>query len=263
VRYEHDRILSTLAALTPLARFGRQQARVQAAIQAGTRYLWQHGHRLAHEPMELVGFELLVPTLVQRAQQAGIAMPPHLDIYGPQRAEKLRLIPPALLYSPQVTVVHSLEFLGADADLSRLATAQSHNGSIGNSPAATAFFLEQSNQPSAQTYLEACLARDGGATVPVLQPCELFELLWAAYHLHLAGVPATRLLSMTERRALQRALQAGGVSLSPSFPIPDADDTAVALLLLQHLGETVDPGILQAFATRNGDFASFPYERHG
>ena len=42
VRYEHDRILSTLAALAPLASFGRRAAD-RACIRAGTRYLWQHG----------------------------------------------------------------------------------------------------------------------------------------------------------------------------------------------------------------------------
>src|SRR5579884_2062022 len=50
VQYEHDRILSTLAALAPLARFGHRNED-REAIVAGTRYLWQHGHRLAIEPI--------------------------------------------------------------------------------------------------------------------------------------------------------------------------------------------------------------------
>src|SRR5438105_3378636 len=60
VRYEHDRILCTLAALAPLATFGHN-ARAWACVQRGVRYLWQHGHLLAGEPAELVGFELLLP----------------------------------------------------------------------------------------------------------------------------------------------------------------------------------------------------------
>src|SRR4051812_10614708 len=140
VRYEHDRILSTLAALAPLAAFGRR-AEDRACVAAGTRYLWQHGHLMAHEPAELVGFELLLPALVDRAREAGVAVPSHLDIYGPQRAEKLRLIPESALYSPAVTIVHSLEFLGDRVDLARLQAAQGVNGSLGNSPATTAFYL--------------------------------------------------------------------------------------------------------------------------
>src|SRR5437867_8662857 len=100
VRYQHDRVLSTLAALTALSTCGRR-ARDRASIEAGTRYLWRHGHLLRSEPVELVGFELLLPSLVQRARAVGVAVPPHLDVYREQRLEKLRLIPPQLLYSPR------------------------------------------------------------------------------------------------------------------------------------------------------------------
>jgi hypothetical protein len=97
----------------------------------------------------------------------------------------------------------------------------------------------------------------------VLHPCETFELLWTAYHLFIGGTPSTRLFRPEERRHLLQALRTtGGVSLSPSFPIPDADDTAVALLLLHDLGERVDPSVLKAFQAADGSFVSFPYERH-
>ena len=104
VRYEHDRILCTLAALAPLAQFGRREED-RRAVEAGTRYLWQHGHLLGREPVELVGFELLLPTLVDRARAAGVAVPPHLDIYSRERARKLEMIPEQVLYSPRTTVV--------------------------------------------------------------------------------------------------------------------------------------------------------------
>ena len=261
VRYQHDRVLCTLAALAPLATFGRR-AEDYDSVAAGTRYLWQHGHLLASEPAELVGFELLLPALVERARQAGVAVPPHLDIYGPQRAEKLRLIPPGALYSPRVTIVHSLEFLGEQANLDGLRAARGANGALGNSPAATAYYFTRSHDPQALAYLERCLTRTGGAMAPVLYPCETFELVWAAYHLFLGGVPAACLLDPLEQAALCDALRTGGVSLSPTFPIPDADNTAVALLLLRDLGELVDPTVLQAFARGDGSFASFPHERH-
>src|SRR5206468_8411493 len=133
-----------------------------------------------------------------------------------------------------------------EADPAGLRSAQGHNGSIGNSPAATAFFLNRTDHDnrSALSYLETCVGRGGGATAPVLHPCETFELLWAAYHLYLGGAPSHSLLRTAERRQLLQALQhSGGVSLSPTFPIPDADDTAVALLLLHDLGERVDPSV--------------------
>ncbi|MGH2457861.1 MAG: hypothetical protein ACRDIY_03230, partial [Chloroflexota bacterium] len=261
VRYEHDRVVCTLGALVPLATFGRR-AEDARCVAAGTRYLWQRAHRLASEPVELVAFELLLPALVRRAQQAGIPVPPNLDLYQSERADKLRLIPPEALYSPGATVAHSLEFLGEQAHPDGLRAAQGRNGAIGNSPAATAFYLALSNDPRARAYLQECLFRTEGVAAPVLYPCETFELLWAAYPLFLAGVSPRLLLDPAERAALADALQSGGVSLSPSFPIPDADDTAVALLLLHELGEPVDPGVLQRFALPGGHFASFPRERH-
>jgi halimadienyl-diphosphate synthase len=264
VQYEHDRILCTLAAVAPLAEFGRRPQE-RLAVDRGTRYLWQHGHLIGREPIELVGFELLLPALVERARTAGVAVPPHLDVYAGERKAKLELLPQQMLYSPRATVVHSLEFLGDTADVQRLKAAQGDNGAVGNSPAATAYLLNRTGgeNPAAISYLEACLDHAGGATAPVLHPCETFELLWAAYHLFLGGAPGHSLLRPTERRHLIAALQrSGGISLSPTFPIPDADDTAVALLLLHDLGERVDPGVLKAFEARDGSFVSFPYERH-
>jgi halimadienyl-diphosphate synthase len=259
--YEHDRLLCTLAALPAVATFGRRSID-RACVQRGTRYLWQHAHLLKGEAMELVGFELLLPALVKRAQQAGIPVPPHLKAYDRQREEKLRLLPPAALYSPLTTVAHSLEFLGDQADLPGLRATQAPNGAIGNSPAATAYYYTLSGDAHALAYLEECVSRTDGVMAPVLHPCETFETLWAAYHLRLAGIPSQLLLSQTERVTLRRELAAGGVALSPTFPIPDADDTAVALLLLQDLGVPADVSVLERFAGADGHYVTFPFERH-
>jgi halimadienyl-diphosphate synthase len=261
IPYYHDRIISTLAALVPLARFGRRKTD-REAITAGQRYLWDRSHFLRREPTELVGSELLLPALVQRARRSGIAVPPNLEVYGAQRDEKLRLIPPEALYSPNTTAAHSLEFLGDDVDILRLERAQGQNGGVGNSPAATAFFFSKTGDGRALAYLERCMSGDGGASVPVLAPCETFELIWSAYHLYLAGIPSQRLFSAGEQARLLSALDNGGVSLSTSFPVNDADDTAVATTMLRRLGGPTDASALRAFAQPDGHFASFPYERH-
>ena len=260
VQYAHDRILCTLAAVTPLAQFGRR-AEDRDAVAAGTRYLWRHAATVSAHATELVGFDLLLPTLVQRARDASISLPPQLDTYTNRRARRLAYLPPEALYSPRGSLVRSLEFLGPRASLPGLRAAQGANGAIGNSPAATAFYLAGSNDSRALEYLNSALDRTGGAMAPVLHPCETFELLWAAYHLHLGGIPTRRLLTPIERAFLRSALAAGGVSLSPSFPIPDADHTALAILLLDAVGDEVDPTVLRAFATPEGHFANYAYGR--
>jgi halimadienyl-diphosphate synthase len=261
IRYQHDRIISTLAALLPLMRFS-QSDHAQRALRRAQSYIWQHAHTLPHEASELVGFELLLPALVRQANQAGIELPSYLDVYAEQRARKLALVPADLLYSPRVTLVHSLEFLGEDVDPIRLLAAQGANGSVGNSPAATAFLLHYIEDPAALGYLRGCLADDNGAAVPVLHPCETFDLLWSAYHRFLGGMRGRLLLPDDACAALRSALDSGaGISLSPSFRIPDADDTAVALLLLAASGQLVCSTALDSFE-REGYYVSFPYERH-
>lgn len=260
IPYQHDRIICTLAALIPLARFGQRETdRVQ--VQRGERYLWQHAHRLRHMPCELVGFELLLPTLLQLATEVGIRVPPGLDVFAAERQAKLALLPPQLIYSAELTTAHSLEFLGADVNPLKLLHVRAPNGSIGNSPAATAFLLHHIDDPAATAYLDHCLLGDQGAGVPVLEPCETFEQLWIALHGYLGGTPVHTLLDADILTSLQQQVNEAGICLSASFPVPDADDTAVALLLLHAAGLPADPIVLQAFE-RDDYFVSFQYERH-
>jgi halimadienyl-diphosphate synthase len=167
-----------------------------------------------------------------------------------------------MLYSPKATIAHSLEFLGSDADAEGLARAQVANGSIGNAPAATAMFASLTGNAAATAYLAKCMDASGDGAVPVLYPCDTFESLWSAYQLRLAGAGARTVLGPRLRAQLRGMLANGGVSLAPSFPAADADETSVALLLMAEAGEHVDPTVLQQFATSEGHFVSFAYERH-
>jgi halimadienyl-diphosphate synthase len=260
ISHQHDRIISTLAALVPLARFGRRDLdRLQ--LRRGERYLWQHAHLVRGAPCELVGFELLLPTLMEMATEAGVHVPPYLDVYSEERERKLALVPPEKIYSPTATIAHSVEFLGSQGNLLLLLGMQSDNGSIGNSPSATAYLLHQVDDAAAASYLERCLGGSPGQGVPAIEPCETFEALWVAYNLFLGGAAPSSILSSRMRDELRSALTADGVSLSPSFRVPDADDTAIALLLLHEAGLTVDPTVLRQFE-REEYFVSFPHERH-
>jgi len=94
-----------------------------------------------------------------------------------------------------------------------------------------------------------------------LDPCGTFDDLWTAQHRWLGGEAALSILSPELRQTLQVGLNGKGVSLSPSFPVPDADETAVALVLFKDAGLDIEPTALKEFE-RDDYFVSFQYERH-
>jgi halimadienyl-diphosphate synthase len=261
VNYLHDRIICTLAALMALTRHPHVSG-AQQAIARGQSYLWNHAHVLHDGDEQPVAFELLLPTMIVLVARAGIPLPDYLNRFAAEREHKLRLIPADRYYDPRTTLAHSLEFLGDAVDPTRLAAAQGSNGALGNSPAATAFLLQHGENEDAIAYLENCLAADGGAAVSVLEPCSMFITLWSAYHDALFTDPRQPILHATDSAILAHLLQTGqAISLDATFPIPDADNTAVAIWLLRREGWTVDDVTLEPFA-REQLYVSFPYERH-
>ena len=105
--YYHERIIVTLAAVIALCENGHSHGTcVREAVQRGERYLWQHLHLLPRDPFELVGFELIMPTLLGEARNLGLDVPSHACGYAEIQTAKLRLIPSDLLYSPRLTTVH-------------------------------------------------------------------------------------------------------------------------------------------------------------
>ena len=71
--YYHDRLMCTLRAVLTLHEWG--QAADQERIAHGVDYLRTHTTALAADPWELVGFELIFPTLLVTAWQRGLDVP--------------------------------------------------------------------------------------------------------------------------------------------------------------------------------------------
>ena len=98
VEYYHDRILCTLAAIIALRECGNgDPAGPAIQIQRGEQYIWRNFHFLHHDPVELVGFELIFPTLLALARTLDLDVPAHSCGYGRIRAAKLRLLPMELM----------------------------------------------------------------------------------------------------------------------------------------------------------------------
>ena len=256
--YWFDGVVSTLAAVVAVARFPNERG-ARAAQRAAERFL-ATTTRVSHPSGEPVGFELLLPTLIRRALEAGAVVPDRLNAFGGIRARKLAPIPPESLTRADLSTIHSLEFMIDSIPLDELKSAQSSDGSIGNSPAATAAFLERTRDPSAEAYLSGCMELSGNGSLPVLHPCEQFDLIWRLYYLLIGCVPLSEWADQSIGDRLAGWFTDDGVALSATFNVPDVDDTAVAAILLDHLGYPANPEVIERFAS-DGHYATYGYER--
>lgn len=268
--YHHDRVICTLIAAIALSEMDAT-LQIRQAVARAEKYLWQHLHLVFRDTAfpELVGFELLFPMLMDEARRNGLRVPSHNYGMSGLKAEKLRLIPPEMLFSKTVTTVHSLEFLGPDVSVGDLHHAVFDNGSLGNSPATTAYYLRMcarnrtAHVPAAQEYL----ARVGSAYNPsiYLYPFRNFESLWVFNNLSLIDRSEQFKTWLPEGYldGLESLVATDGVALDDEFGIPDADCTSVACYLLALGGRSVEPsGLIKYEIPGERTFRTYFYERN-
>jgi len=240
--------------------FASEQMADATTIAAASRLVratcWQHGHLLGREPVELVGFELLLAdagaTCARRRRFGALA-----SRYLRRRAaRKLDLIPAQALYSPRTTVVHSLSSWASRSMRLDCARPRALNGAVGNSPAADRLLPEPLRRRSrSRPTWPSCLDWSGGATVPVLHPCETFELVWSAYHRFLGGAPSSSLLSRRQRAQLHAMLakwRRQAYRQPFRFLMPTTPPSRCCCCTT---GDTVDPHVLRSFEA-NGRLVS-------
>ncbi|MGD2040381.1 MAG: hypothetical protein PVH11_06115, partial [Anaerolineae bacterium] len=263
IPYYHDRILCTLAAMVALKEHGTGP-QIDRSIKRAERYVWTRMHFLHQDPIELVGFELLLPTLLTEARAVGLSVPSHSCGYGATRAAKLRLLPEDLIYSPGTSVAFSLEFLGEGADPDRLGRLLAENGSVACSPATTAYLLRRvGEEPRAVAYLERMKLRPEG--IPHFYPYRTYELAWVLEHLAHGGLSLadSELVQPKIWRQLQSVLGEKGASMDPGFGINDGDTTAVVMHVLGLAQRSLDPESLRHFEDPQGRvFRTFRFERN-
>ncbi len=263
IPYFHDRALCTLAAIIALHEHGSNGAMARP-IALGEQYIWNHLHFLNYDPIELVGFELILPTLLAQARGLGLDVPSHSYGYGDIRAAKLRLLPIEMFYEPGTSVAFSLEFLGQQGDRQRLARVQGAQGAIANSPATTAYLaLQTGGNDLAWSYLEGVMARDTG--VPAFFPFRTFEAAWVLEHLSFGGLDlrADGLAQSPAWQWLLSDLNESGVGIDPLFGIRDGDTTSVTINVLLLGGHSSGADALRRFEDpRERIFRTFPFERN-
>ncbi|WP_424187007.1 hypothetical protein ACOBQX_04010 [Actinokineospora sp. G85] len=257
--YHHDRLICTLSAATALARNG--DATDRSRIDRAAAVLPSDLKSLADDAAgETIGFELLAPALLTEARELGVVGGEVDAVLADLRAERDRKLAkvPAGHIDNRTSLAHSAEMAGSDA--AHLVDADnllSHNGSVGFSPAATAWHAAATG--TGLDYLRASAGADGG--VPNVGPINVFESAWTLFNTALTGFGGSpgrdRLLAFVARSWTPGR----GVSFGAGFRPEDGDDTAVATEVLAGAGRPVDLDALLSYSGADY-FHCWPTERN-
>lgn len=259
--YYHDRFISTLSAIATLLQTGCGPS--SPTIQRARYAL----HRsLKGLPVDTsgptVGFELIVPTLLQECRDLGVTVENGLlERLVWARTAKLSALPSRRI-DRNVTPSFSAEAVGRDhLHLLDTHNLQAPNGSIAYSPSATAFFVKYVHRaPDALDYLNQVIDTNG--SVPYVGPIEVFDRGWALWNLSLLPDLAAEMQNEIAAHiaVLKAEWQPGqGIASAVGLPLLDGDDSAVVMAALRRLGHDLDIEGVLAFKT-TFHFRCYPLE---
>lgn len=243
VYHVHDRALNTLSALAGLA--GAGEGLHSRQVERGLDALRTLLPRLGSSP-QLVGSDLLIPPLVERCADLGLAVDPKGWPYR-KVGRFAQALYGRVLYSGH-PVGHLIEFTGRGGDpermISRLQALPS--GSIMCAPSSTAFAMERAGRVEAPLlgYLRTTMNADGGQQH--FGPFEIMEASYSLYALGRSGLLKSPACQSAVRR-LREAWTPEGVAFSREFPAVDLDDSALAALVVTKAGDAVAPDFLDAY----------------
>lgn len=251
--YYHDRVMCTLSAMIALNWRGRRaqdKSRIQKGLDALETITSGATRGLSSASSgATVGFELIAPTLVAEAERLGLIKQQKdriLGKLGHAREIKMAKIS-GYKISRSMTFAHSAEMTGKDKiDLLDIDNLQEINGSVGNSPSASAHFAMyvKHGDEKALKYLRTLIDKGAGG-VPTLSPIEIFERVWALWNLTLTGLHTTdaqiNTLCAPHLDYIESHWQPErGLSFSESFTPTDGDDTGVGFEILSKFGRQLE-----------------------
>ena len=219
-----------------------------ASLQAEREALERYTRDVLRDPAgATIGFELIVPTLIDEAKEMGLVS--HADNALLRGLRRVRTSKLNVLSNHKITrdvsPAFSSEMVGTEIHLLDLDNLQHPNGSVECSPSATAFFASQARpgDPAAMDYLRTVLGERNGS-VPYLWPLDIFEQAWSLWNLALVGVDN---LDEETLQICQRHLDALEEQWSPEQGMPivsdlaylDVDTTSIVFDILTKYGREV------------------------
>ena len=264
--YFYDRLICTLAGAIIFAKYGNDSVQDRQHLAHAKTALQSTIKDLAEEAtIETIGFEMIAPTLLREAQQLNIIgnlSYLDIDLLQHQREAKLNKLPNGLI-NRNITIAFSAEMAGIDGiRLIDGDNVQETNGSLGHSPAATAYFALNvyRGDEKALNYLRSLDSVDGG--VPGVFPTDIFERSWVLWNFALLQDIDDKLVELAQPHLdfLEKAWTPGeGTSYAIDCTLKDGDDTSVVFETLLHYGREADVETILTYEERD-HFRCFPIE---
>ncbi|KAI0598800.1 terpene synthase family protein [Biscogniauxia sp. FL1348] len=277
-----DVILNTAASLLSLKRHMDDPLQIQVVtrdelrtrISAATESLQSQLHTWDVASSAHVGFEIIVPSVLELLEQEGIVF----DFAGRSMLEQLRAAKlsgfnPEMLYGAhKSTIIHSLESFIGKIDFDKVAHHRVE-GALMASPSSTAAYLMNAStwDDESEAYLRhvICSTGKGSGGVPSAFPSTYFEYTWLLSTLLRAGYNASDLACEELKKMkgiITQALVDEDWTLGFAHNLSsDVDDTARALISMglvtsDSRGLNIEP-MISRFAT-DTHYRTYPFERN-
>ncbi|XP_020592030.1 bifunctional cis-abienol synthase, chloroplastic-like, partial [Phalaenopsis equestris] len=259
----YDRLVCTLSCVITLT----QWKQGHELIAKGLYFLQTRIKDLDGEKgVRTVGFEIIFPSMLNEAKVIGLNLPydlPCIRHIIKLREEKMTRIPMEVLHSVPTTLLYSLEAIEADlVQWDRILKLQCRNGSISDSPSATAAAYLNTNDEKCLEYL-TYIVKKFQDCAPSLYPVDTFERCWMIDTIQRLGIDHhfRKEIHIT-LEFVYRILRKDGLAWGSDASITDIDDTCMGLRLLRLHGYPISSDMLEYFKDDEGNFLCFMGETH-
>ncbi|MDH5403948.1 MAG: hypothetical protein OEY49_15730 [Candidatus Heimdallarchaeota archaeon] len=240
-----DRLLTTASVLNMIVDLKLQlkNTEIQNIFDNGISWLnINHPKLIKSEYPIPVAFEFLYPFFISNIMGNTTSLNINIDSLEKARKKKIEILD-NVVYNQSTPLLFSMEgIVENEKQAEMLAKFQSSNGSLGASPASTSIFLKYKVKKAifpAIKYIANSTTKKGQINhfndyTYMNAAFSLYPLFKVKYHYTGEALKVRNLLSQPWNDK--------GIPFGKYFPIPDADDTAVALYVLHHYG---DPSVTQ------------------
>lgn len=259
-----DNLLCTFASVHALQQSHLSETPVvQKILTHAENFIYDNYNRIAMESFFTAGFEFIVPNLISKTGLDLLDHPITKKLMSYQK-KKLSKIPLEYIQQQKTPMLFALESLDTYDIQQNLDHFVEANGSIATSPSTTAWYLaynpDSDKIPEMVRYLTDQYNPHNGS-VPSFADYSLMNIPFVLYPLLKANIPFPTVTTLLEY--VKENWTKTGIGHSTYFPMTDADDTALGLLLLRKFnvidGDSNLYNSLLAYK-RDGYYVTYPWE---